>query len=277
MKLGVLGAGGFVGSAIHRASLASSRIDEMRAYTRHDFNLADVDSWGEQLVGLDCVVNAAVQIDGPTYEVYAANALFTHELALHLNRHGIAKFINLSTGAIYGKIGDPTTPSFPCRPEGDYAISKYLGERLLTEFYDGHLNHLRIYYPYGPGQTPPRFVPRLIDSIAAGQEVTCDARGGPYLSMSHVEDVAALILDHFVLETVDASVCNIASPHRVPVLDIANEIGRLLNVTPKVSRQDGSAVDVVSVPYDRWRWRPFALADCVAARSDVAAAGTQTS
>jgi len=277
MKLGVLGAGGFIGSEIHRAALTSSRIEEVRAYTRHDFNLTDVDSWGEQLAGLDCVVNAAVQIDGPTYDVYAANALFTHELALHLNRLEIAKFINLSTGAIYGKNGDPTSPSFPCRPDGDYAVSKYLGERLLTGFYDGHLNHLRIYYPYGPGQAPPRFVPRLIDSIAAGQEVTCDARGGPYLSMSHVEDVAAVILEHFVLETADAPVCNVASPHRIPVLDIANEIGRLLKVTPKIFRQDSDAVDVVSVPYDRWSWRAFSLDECVAARLDDTADGAITS
>ena len=263
MKVGILGAAGFVGRALHAACVAAPTVREVRALARSDFDLAKPDNWGDKLAGLDCVVNAAARIDGDTFEIFAANALFAHDFAQCLNRLGIKKLVNLSTGAVYGECREPTTPEQPCRPVGDYPVSKYLGERVLSQTYGGYLNHLRIYYPYGAGQTLPRLVPRLIENVCLGRRVTCDVRGGPLLSMSHVEDIASVILEHFVLKKAVGAIHNIASPHQVSIRDILAEVQRLTGITPNLSQVDEVVTDVLSEPYEPWEWRPFSLESCV--------------
>ncbi len=257
-RIAVLGAGGFVGQALLRRLAESSESEEIVTLGRDDFNLAQPDTWGGKLEGVDCVINAAVKIDGKTLDIFCTNTAHVCELAQHLNKVGVKKLINLSTGAVYGPVETPTTPDTPCAPAGDYAVSKYVGEHLFHEYFSGCVNTLRLYYPYGHDQKEPRLIPRLTRIIGEGGTISCDLRGGPFLSLSHVDDVAAVIVRDFVMQDRPSSIHNVASGHAVSIAEIAKALGDRLGTTPNL-RKEGRARDVLSAPYPGYEWRPFRI------------------
>ena len=257
MKIAVLGASGFVGAAITRRIHEKTGTWPM-AFNSKTFDLRLPDSWGGILRNFDCVVNAAAQIDGDTYDIFMTNAVHAGKLAEHLNQNKIKKLINISTGAVYGAYPIPTHPGLECHPVGDYAVSKYVGERLLMENFSGHFNTLRLYYPYGEGQQEPRLIPRLVQNIREGKPITCDERGGPFLSMSHVDDIAAVVVRDFIFEKCSTVIRNIASFNRIGVRCLAEKIAYSIrsDVNLKIIP---TATDVISEPYDAFCWREFEI------------------
>ena len=257
-KIAVIGASGFVGRAVVRAIKEFDRDIDLVSLSTSSFDLRNPETWNASLEGVDTVINCGVKIDGDTYEIYKTNTLYIRELSHHLNSLNIRKLVNLSTGAVYGPTSSPTRPDTPCFPKGDYPVSKYIGELVLTETFKGLLNHVRLYYPYGPNQKLPRLVPRLIEAIQNGDPVHCDRRGGPFLSMTHVDDIAAVLVHDFIFKDHPDKIVNLASNNHVSVSELIQEIGQLLSVEPEIALSD-DAVDVLSAPYEKFQWRPFQI------------------
>jgi nucleoside-diphosphate-sugar epimerase len=233
-------------------------IGKVRSLTRSEFDLREPSTWGTRLQGLGCVINAAVRIDGDTYNVFATNALHIGELAEHINALRLPKWIELSTGAVYGPRDEPTHPALGCKPTGDYPVSKYLAERVLAERFGGRLNVLRLYCPWGRYQRSPRLIPRLARDIAAGRVLRCGRQGGPLLSLTHVDDIARVILRDFVAADRDDPIVNIASDEVVGIARVAEVLGEALGREPRLHRE-GDPGNVLSVPYPGFAWRRFHL------------------
>lgn len=259
-RITVLGGTGFVGGAIVRALQGglAGKI-EVTAPARDRFDLTAPGTWPSMDDDTDCVIHAAGLNDGALYDVFAANALYAPALAAFLGERGVRKIVYLSTGSVYGSLNRPASPDTPVNPGSPYATSKYLAERTFMARFPGIVNVLRLYFPYGRGQKPPRLLPSLAARIGGGEPVICNADGGPRLSLTHVDDVAEITVRDFALATTESGVWNIAAPETMTIEDAATRIAAALG-TEAVMERSGTACEVTSEPYirtDGTSWRPF--------------------
>lgn len=258
MRLGILGIRGFVGAALARH--AQEQGIEVAGFGRPDFDLTDRATWGCLDRGLDVLVHAAGGHATSLWDCFRVNLRPCEALAEHLNHLGLPRLVYLSTGRVYGYHPHAAAPDHDCTPDGDYPVTKYLAERVLADSFKGRLSIARLYYPYGPGQKPPRVFPRLAAQIAAGQPVRCAEDGGPRLSVSHVDDLCQVLLRDFILAQNPPAIANVASPQVLSIAEIATLLGDALGKTPEIIRQ-GPARDEFSVPYDGFPWRDFQAQD----------------
>ena len=257
MRVAILGARGFGGAALARRLTEAGA--EVVGLGRPDFDLTRRATWAA-LPAVDCVVHAAGGRADTTWDTFAVNLLPCEALAERCNALGIGRMVYLSTGRVYGYGPQAARPGMTCAPVGDYPVSKYLAERVLAERFAGELSVARLYYPYGPGQEPPRVFPRLAQAVARGDTVTCAADGGPKLSVAHVDDVAEVLARDFVLAPRPPALANLASAAVVTIAGVAEQLGRHLGRAPAIIRT-GPAPDEFSEPYAGFAWRPFRIED----------------
>lgn len=263
----VIGAEGFVGSNFCRY-INESPMDGLAVtgLGRDRFDIAEPRTWSVLERGLDCLVHAATLIDGSLYDTFRVNALFAHELAEFCNERRVRKLIYLSTGAVYGPVAGPASPDQPENPDSPYAVAKFLAERIFLETFSGPVNVLRLYFPFGRGQKPPRVFPRLVQSIRNGEPVVCNPGGGPRLSVIHVDDLCEILIRDFILDEKASGKWNVASNETVTISIAAKEIAHELRTGVRLS-EDGDWPDVLSVPYARSggkAWRPFSASELLA-------------
>lgn len=258
MRVGILGARGFVGAALVNRLKAAGM--EVAAFNRPLFDLTDRATWGVLDCGLDVVVHAAGGPGARTWDIFRVNLLPCEALATRLGAYGVRRLVYLSTGRVYGYHGHAAAPGMDCTPEGDYPVSKYLAERVLADTFSGELAIARLYYPYGRGQQPPRLFPRLAAQIAAGQPVTCAEGGGPRLSVSHIDDLTEVLTRDFIQAEQAPALANLASGSVVTIREVAQQLGAALGRPPEIIER-GSPLEEFSRPYDGFPWRPFRVED----------------
>lgn len=261
-RLGIIGASGFVGRAVLRALARIAPGIEAVALDRPDFDLTKPATWAGLTQHFDCVLHAAGRSDGPGQEIFDVNARNIGALAERCAAADVRKFVYLSTGAVYGACAEPTTPDTPQKPNGDYALSKWLAEKKLQETFRGILHILRLYFPYGRGQKPPRLVPMLCDRIARGEPIRCNPDGGPRINLAHVDDLAQAIVEDFILGPGAGPVTNLASDQVVGIEALVTALAARMN-RPLTLVRDGAQLDTLSVPYRPGRWRPFDAAEAI--------------
>jgi len=146
VRFAVLGASGFVGSAIVQhlrgdgcevVELRSPRVvlspnvqDPYQVVSLGESHHA-VDELEASFIGIDVVINAAgisAPDDGPSPELYGANSLLPAIAAWAAERAGVKRVIHLSSAAVQGRKSmlDETLDATPFSP---YSRSKALGER----------------------------------------------------------------------------------------------------------------------------------------------------
>jgi nucleoside-diphosphate-sugar epimerase len=223
MKIGISGAGGFVGSHLARAL---SRVHEVRRLARNEasrlqgFEASSGAPSGRSLEAsrprsLDLLIHAAGLVGGahPREEYFAANVDNAVAVARAAVAMGAKRCILLSTGAAH-------------EPSGPYAESKKAGEDAVRAILPTQI--LRLYFPYGPGQQGERLIPRLIARIRAGETVT----EGPRMNPIYIDDLVAII--EALLE-IDAELfADAGGPEIVSIREIAEIIGAILNVEPVI-------------------------------------------
>ncbi len=252
--LAIIGAEGFVAS--HLRGYLTSANDRMavQSLSRETFDLTRPAEWHSLAQGTEVVVHAAARMSGPLYDVYNTNALSAHHLVDFLNARGVRRLIYFSSGAIYGPTSSRTTPSTPPAPEGAYAVSKYLAEQKFLERFSGQVNILRLYFPYGPGQRAPRLVPRIVKLIEERQTVRCNPDGGPWVSLTHVEDICKVVADYVLRDDGAPEIVNIAPREPVSLRSLAEAIGSVVGKRP-VFDFSGQALDCTSAPWPNMVWR----------------------
>ncbi len=146
---------------------------------------------------------------------------------------GIEKVLYTSTGAVYGAaVGIADEASFHPDPADLYGATKISAEYIGREFaesFDLDFRICRVYFIYGPGRFPSRFIPlyRIAFGALEGIEgLTSEKGADQQLDFTHVEDAARGIVLLYHADNLKHRLFNIATgtPHSVgDVVELARK------------------------------------------------------
>lgn len=82
----------------------------------------------------------------------------------------INKFVYVSSSMVYGDFDDFVPETHPCDPKGQYAIMKYMGEKLVAD-YKKHFDHVivRPSAVYGPRDVEDRVISKFVLNALRGK------------------------------------------------------------------------------------------------------------
>jgi len=257
LRIAVTGAAGFVGGALAAACQRRAGVTVF-PLCRPTFELCDSGTFDAIPRDVDVVVHAAGMVgDGhKPQSLWQVNVVATQALVEHLNTHPQPPYLLfLSTGGANGQadglvadVGDP-------RPEGLYALTKYLAEEIVRLTYKGLWAIARLYFPYGPGQAPERLIPRLAARIAAGQPVTLKRDGRPVICPIYIDDLIGILSN--LIEQRRAGIVAVAGREAITIAELASELGALLGTAPRFVETSTPALDYRARPLPDFAYTPI--------------------
>ncbi|RIV41427.1 dTDP-glucose 4,6-dehydratase [Micromonospora radicis] len=177
------------------ANLAPVRDDPRLRFVQGDIRHAEVVD--EVVAGHDVIVHFAAEshvdrsIAGAAPFV-STNVLGTQALLDAALRHGVRRFVHVSTDEVYGSIAEGSwTEDWPLAPNSPYSASK-AGSDLLALAY--HRTHgldvvvTRCSNNYGPYQFPEKVIPLFVTNLLDGGTVPLYGDGGNVRDWLHVHD-----------------------------------------------------------------------------------------
>ena len=226
----VTGGLGFIGSAFvrlalrERADVAVTVLDAM-TYAANAANVAEVatdpryrfvkgdiadaaavdEAVGD---GVDAIVNFAAEthVDRSILDPEAfirTDVMGTHVLLEAVRRHGIARFLQVSTDEVYGDVEQgASVESDPIRPRSPYAASKAGGDLQVLAYHATFGTPVLITRgsnTYGPFQYPEKLVPLFVTNLLEGAQVPVYGDGLQVRDWLYVDDHArgiAHVLEH---------------------------------------------------------------------------------
>ncbi|MCP4968377.1 MAG: dTDP-glucose 4,6-dehydratase [bacterium] len=253
----VTGGAGFIGSNFVRRVLdtepdsivtnldaltyagVKATVDELDSSDRHSFvpgDIRDAELVEALMPKHDVVVNFAAEshvdrsIDGPSVFL-ETNVVGTGVLIDAARRHGVDRYVQVSTDEVYGSIADGfAAEDAPLLPSSPYSASK-AGADLLVESYRVTFDYpaivTRCTNNYGPYQFPEKMLPLFITNLSEGSKVPLYGDGLNERDWLFVEDHCSAI--HMLVdEGTPGEVYNIGANAQVANIDLTK---MLLNLT----------------------------------------------
>ncbi|MFF5218746.1 dTDP-glucose 4,6-dehydratase [Micromonospora sp. NPDC000442] len=179
----------------NRANLAPVADDPRLRFVPGD--IRDPDVVDRAVAGHDVVVHFAAESHVDRSIAGAApfvttNVLGTQNLLDAALRHGVARFVHVSTDEVYGSIADGSwTEDWPLAPNSPYSASKAGADLLALAYHRTHgldVVVTRCSNNYGPYQYPEKVVPLFVTNLLDGHRVPLYGDGGNVRDWLHVHD-----------------------------------------------------------------------------------------
>ncbi|MDQ0685944.1 dTDP-glucose 4,6-dehydratase [Streptomyces achromogenes] len=177
------------------ANLAS--VATVPGYTFVRGDICDPDVVDQVMAGQDAVVHFAAEshvdrsIEGAGPFV-RTNVLGTQVLLDAALRHGVGRFVQVSTDEVYGSIGEGSwTEDRPLAPNSPYSASKACADLLALAHHRTHgldVVVTRCTNNYGPYQFPEKVVPLFVTRLLDGKPVPLYGDGRNVRDWLHVSD-----------------------------------------------------------------------------------------
>ncbi|MDH6111010.1 dTDP-glucose 4,6-dehydratase [Kitasatospora sp. MAP12-15] len=219
MRILVTGGAGFIGSEFVRSLLSPGTTDiritvlDKLTYSGVEANLApvaqhpgysfvkgdicDADLVDQVMAGHDAVVHFAAEshVDrsiagaGP---FVLTNVVGTQVLLDAARKHGVGRFVHVSTDEVYGSIESGSwTEEWPLSPNSPYSASKASSDLLALAYHRTHKMDVvvtRCSNNYGYYQFPEKVIPLFTTNLIDGKHVPLYGNGGNIRDWLHVSD-----------------------------------------------------------------------------------------
>lgn len=199
---------------------------------------------------------------GGAAEVMRVNVDAVAEAVQFAVKTGVQRFVFASTGSVYSRTDRVAREDDPIDLEAArnfYAASKLAAEALLRPF--GQLLSvilLRLYVPYGPGQSADYLLPKLVQSVCDGKAITLNGPGGILTNPVALGDVARVLAGCLGLE--GSHTFNVAGPEILSLRAIGEIIGAALGRAPAFEIRAEQATQIIAGATGRLRaalgWAP---------------------
>ncbi|MEC2346202.1 dTDP-glucose 4,6-dehydratase [Paenibacillus barengoltzii] len=153
--------------------------------------------------GVDVIVNFAAEshVDRSILEpdiFVKTNVLGTQVLLDAAKKHGVKKFVQVSTDEVYGTLGETGlfTEETPLAPNSPYSASKAGGDLLVRAYHETFglpVNITRCSNNYGPYQFPEKLIPLMISRALADEALPVYGDGLNIRDWLYVEDHCSAI------------------------------------------------------------------------------------
>jgi UDP-glucose 4-epimerase len=164
------------------------------------------------------------------------NVQATVELLDHARRAGARNFVFASSGGVYGGSNSPLGEDAIVKPPDFYLSTKAAAEALASA-YRQYFNVvcLRLFFPYGPGQSHDRFITRMVLRVLAGEPIVLYGLQGIRVNPTHVSDVVRAI--DASLHVSDSHVVNVAGPDVFTLRELTELIAERVGRRPNFDEQ----------------------------------------
>ena len=157
-----------------------------------------------------------------------ANIVGTSVLLDTARRHGVRRFLQVSTDEVYGSLGadGKFTETSPLEPSSPYSASKASADLLaLAHFhtYGQEVVITRCSNNYGPYQFPEKLIPLMITNALADRPLPVYGDGLNVRDWIHVEDHCSAVFAA-LLEGKPGEVYNIGADGELPNIDVVRLI-----------------------------------------------------
>jgi dTDP-glucose 4,6-dehydratase len=255
----VTGGAGFIGSNFIRRVLAAepdaivtnldaltyagvrATVDELDRDERHTFvtgSITDPDLVESLVPGHDVVVNFAAEshvdrsISGPAVFL-ETNVVGTGLLIDAAYRHGVERFIHISTDEVYGSLAEGAAAETDrLAPSSPYSASKAAADMLVQSYgvtYGYRAIITRCTNNYGPYQFPEKVIPLFVTNLLAGRRVPLYGDGRNERDWLYVEDHCEAV--HLLVDAgTPGEVYNIGAGNPTPNLELTHRILDLLDL-----------------------------------------------
>jgi UDP-glucose 4-epimerase len=166
------------------------------------------------------------------FQVNVGGAMAVLDFAM---RNRISRFIYTSSANVYSHSKERLAESAVAEPASFYGKTKLMAEMMIESYaqYFGCCV-LRLFTAYGRGQSG-MLIPSLVSSISQNQPINIQGKHGLRLSPMYITDIVRVIQS--VLEdgrlSTGFDVFNVGGDEVWSIYDIANVIGRELNILPR--------------------------------------------
>lgn len=179
----------------NRANLGPVAADPRMRFVEGD--ICDPEAVNRALSGHEIVVHFAAEshVDrsipdsGPFVRT---NVLGTQVLLDAALRHGVRRFVQVSTDEVYGSIeAGSFTVEAPLEPSSAYSASKAAGDLIALSYHRTHGMDVVITRganTYGPYQHPEKLIPRFVGRLLSGHSVPLYGDGRNVREWLHVDD-----------------------------------------------------------------------------------------
>ena len=210
-------------------------VDELDEAPNHSFvkgDICDVELVDAVMAGHDVVVHFAAEshvdrsIAGPT-PFLQTNVVGTGVLLDAARRHGVARFVHVSTDEVYGSVAEGFAPEdAPLDPSSPYSSSK-AGSDLLALSYHTTYGYdvvvTRCTNNYGPYQFPEKVIPLFVTNLMEGKKVPLYGNGRNERDWLYVEDHCAAL--HLLVDAAEAGeIYNIGANAQLPNIELTRAI-----------------------------------------------------
>lgn len=214
-----------------------AELDELGDHRFHKADIRDADQVDDLMSRVDVAVNFAAEshvdrsIIGPS-DFLTTNVVGTGVLIDSARRHGVEKFLQVSTDEVYGSIAEGfAAEEALLRPSSPYSASKAASDLLVSSYAEtfGYKAIItRCTNNFGPYQFPEKLIPLFATNLLDGTEVPLYGDGLYERDWLYVED-HCIAIKLLVDKGEPGEIYNIGANNQIPNVEIARKLVEMMD------------------------------------------------